>query len=230
MPALRHIELVICDCDGTLTDSLGAISDTFRQVLAERGLPPIERQVVERYVGLPLAALFHDLLPDLLPEDKHALQRDYQRLYPGVAAGRTPLFAGVRAALVTLHDRGLRLALATGKSLAGVRRFLAEEALEGTFEAVRCADTAAHPKPYRDMVEEILRSTGVAPHAAVMVGDTPFDIQMGRAAGVVTCGVATGGFTAAELAAHGPTLLLPRFTDLVTELPMRAGTAGDRAV
>jgi phosphoglycolate phosphatase len=222
MSALHHIELVICDCDGTLADSLGAITETFHQVLAARGLPQIDREVVGRYVGLPLESLFHDLLPELSPEAKHALRLEYKRLYPGIAAGRTPLFAGVRAALATIHDRGLRLAMATGKSLAGVRRFLAEEGLEETFEAVRCADTAARPKPYRDMVEEILLETGVEPHAAVMVGDTPFDIQMGRDAGVVTCGVASGGFTAAELAVHGPTLLLPRFTDLVDRLPCRS--------
>ena len=226
MPALPHIKLVICDCDGTLADSLGAITETFRQVLAARDLPPIDRRLVERYVGLPLEALFHDLLPDLSPQEKDAMRLDYKRLYPGIAAGRTPLFSGVRAALATIQGRGLRLAMATGKSLAGVRRFLAEEGLEGTFEAVRCADTAARPKPYGDMVEEILLETGIEPNAAVMVGDTPFDIQMGRAAGVVTCGVASGGFTATELAAHGPTLLFERFTDLVAELPMRAGSAG----
>jgi phosphoglycolate phosphatase len=230
MSTLRHIELVICDCDGTLADSLGAITETFHQVLAARTLPPIDRRVVERYVGLPLEALFHDLLPDLEPEEKEALRLDYKRLYPGVAAGRTPLFTGVRAALATIHDRGLRLAMATGKSLAGVRRFLAEEELEGTFESVRCADTAARPKPHGDMVEEILMETGVDPHAAVMVGDTPFDIQMGRAAGVATCGVTSGGFTAAELAAHDPTLLLPRFTDLVAELPTRIDTMGEMAL
>jgi phosphoglycolate phosphatase len=230
MSPLRHIELVICDCDGTLADSLGAITETFRQVLAARDLPPIDRQVVQRYVGLPLDALFHDLLPDLSPDDKHALQLDYRRLYPRVAAGRTPLFVGVRRALTTIQGRGLRLAIATGKSLAGLRRFLAEEALEGTFEAVRCADTVARPKPHRDMVEEILLETGVEPGAAIMVGDTPFDIQMGHAAGVVTCGVATGAFTADELATHSPTLLLPSFTDLVAELPTRTGTTGEMAV
>jgi phosphoglycolate phosphatase len=227
---LRDIELVICDCDGTLADSLAAITETFAQVLAAHGLPPIDRRVVQRYVGLPLHVLFDDLLPGLSPDERHALRLDYRRRYPQVASGRTPLFDGVRVALAAIQDRGLRLAMATGKSLAGARRFLSEETLEGTFEALRCADTAARPKPHRDMVEEILRETGVEAHAAVMVGDTPFDIQMGHDAGVITCGVATGGFTATELAAYGPTLLLPCFTDLVAELPAGRGTAGDTTV
>jgi len=226
MPALHDIELVICDCDGTLVDSLAAITETFRQVLADRSLPPVAREVVQRYVGLPIQALFDERLPDLSDEERLALQLAYRRLYPRLAAGRTPLFAGVRDALTAIRGRGLRLAIATGKSLAGVRRFLAEESLERTFEAVRCADTAARPKPYGDMVEEILGETGVAARCAVMVGDTPFDIQMGQAAGVATCGVTTGGFTAAELAEHHPTLLLPRFTDLVARLPSAANGAG----
>jgi len=218
MSSLHDIELVICDCDGTLVDSLAAISETFRQVLAAHGLPSIERAVVQRYVGLPAE------------EQRHTLQLAYRQLYPQIAAGQTPLFDGVRGALAELRRRGVRLAIATGKSLAGVRRFLAEESLEGTFEAVRCADTAARPKPYGDMVEEILQETGVAPRRAVMVGDTPFDIQMGRAAGVATCGVTTGGFTSAELAEHQPTLLLPRFTDLVAWLPRTANGTGGASV
>ena len=230
MPALPHIELVICDCDGTLVDSLAAISETFRQVLAAHGLPSIERAVVQRYVGLPVRALFDERLPELTEEQRHTLQLAYRQLYPQIAAGQTPLFDGVRGALAKLRRRGVRLAIATGKSLAGVRRFLAEESLEGTFEAVRCADTAARPKPYGDMVEEILQETGVAPRRAVMVGDTPFDIQMGRAAGVATCGVTTGGFTSAELAEHQPTLLLPRFTDLVAWLPSTANGTGGASV
>jgi phosphoglycolate phosphatase len=227
MPPLDHIQLVICDCDGTLVDSLAAITETFRRVLADHDLPPVEREVVQRYVGLPLQALFDERLPDLNDEERRALRLAYRQLYPRLAAGRTPLFAGVRDALAAIRGRGLRLAIATGKSVAGVRRFLAEESLDGVFEAVRCADTAARPKPYRDMVEEILLETGVEPRCAVMVGDTPFDIQMGHAAGVMTCGVTTGGFTAAELAEHQPTILLSRFTDLVGRLPHHAdGTGG----
>ena len=175
-----------------------------------------------------MRALFDERLPHLSEGQRHTLQMAYKQLYPQIAAGRTPLFDGVRGALAELRSRGVRLAIATGKSLAGVRRFLAEESLEGTFEAVHCADTVARPKPYRDMVDEILLETGVAPDGAVMVGDTPFDIQMGHAAGVATCGVTTGGFTAAELATHQPSVLLPRFTDLVALLS-RDGNGGDVA-
>lgn len=212
---LPPIDLVICDCDGTLVDSHFAIVDTFNRALAEIGLPPAEARQVGRYVGLPLEALFGDLLPELDGAGRDRLQTAYRRLYPVVAAGRTPLFPGVRDGLERLTGRGLRLAIATGKSLAGVRRFLAEARLEATFEAVGCGDTAARPKPYPDMVEDVLAATGVAPERAVVVGDTPYDIEMGRAAGVATCAVTTGGFTAAELAVSRPTLLLSTFVQLV---------------
>jgi len=212
------IELVICDCDGTLVDSLFAITETFRLAAADCGLPPVAVDTVGRYVGLPLDALFRDLLPDVDGAARKGLEACYRELYPRVAAGRTPLFPGVRAALERLQGRGLRLAMATGKSLAGVERFLAEEGFEAIFEAVRCADTAARPKPYPDMVAELLGETGVAPEAALMVGDTPFDLEMGHGAGVATCGVATGGFTAAELARHRPAMLLHSFADLPAAL------------
>ncbi len=210
---------MICDCDGTLVDSLFAISETFRLAAADCGLEPVAVERVGRYVGLPLDALFRDLLPQVNGAARRRLEGRYRELYPQVAAGRTPLFPGVRATLKRLQEGGLRLAMATGKSLAGVQRFLAEEGLETTFEAVRCADTAARPKPYPDMVQELLVETGVAPQAALMVGDTPFDLEMGHAAGVATCGVTTGGFTAAELARHRPAMLLRSFADLHRLLP-----------
>jgi len=214
------IELVICDCDGTLVDSLFAITETFRLAAADCGLPAVAVETVGRYVGLPLDALFRDLLPHVDGVARQGLEARYRELYPRVAAGRTPLFPGTRAALEQLQGRGLRLAMATGKSLAGVERFLAEEGFETTFEAVRCADTAARPKPYPDMVAELLAETGVAPAAALMVGDTPFDLEMGHTAGVATCAVATGGFTAAELARQRPAMLLRSFADLPGILPL----------
>ncbi len=212
---LPPIDLVICDCDGTLVDSHFAIVETFNRTLAEIGLPPADARRVGRYVGLPLETLLDDLLPELDSDGRERLQSTYRRLYPTVAAGRTPLFPGVRDGLERLTGRGLRLAIATGKSLAGVRRFLVEERLEATFEAVGCGDTAARPKPYPDMVDDVLAATGVAPERAVVVGDTPYDIKMGCAAGVATCAVTTGGFTAEELAVSRPTLLLSTFVELV---------------
>ncbi|RMF83934.1 MAG: HAD family hydrolase [Nitrospirae bacterium] len=220
-PTLGAVELVICDCDGTLADSLFAITETFRLALAEVGWrAPVERAAVARYVGLPLARLFEELLPGAEAATRARLESAYRRRYPEVAAGRTPLFPGVREALGRLAARGLRLALATGKSRAGVDRFLAESGL--AFEAIRCADTAAHPKPHPAMVEEILEETGVAPARALMVGDTPYDLEMAHAAGVASCGVASGGFTREELAACGPALLLDRFA----QLPEALGGAG----
>jgi len=53
-----------------------------------------------------------------------------------------------------------------------------------------------------------------------MVGDTPFDLEMGHGAGVATCAVATGGFTAAELACRRPAMLLRSFADLPGLLPL----------
>ncbi len=53
-------------------------------------------------------------------------------------------------------------------------------------------------------MEELLAVTGVAPACVVAVGDTPYDIAMGRAAGIATCAVTPGGCTAAELTASQP--------------------------
>lgn len=208
--------LVVFDVDGTLVDSQAQILAAMAAAFAELGRPPPPRAAALAVVGLSLPlALARLAPPGLAAGGLERMAAAYRRAFAAErAAGAAPLYPGAVAALDALAARpGLQLGIATGKSRRGLRHLLDEHGLGGRFATLHCADD--HPsKPDPAMLNAALAATGVAAGRALMVGDTTFDIAMGRAAGVHTLGVTWGYHPAAELAAAGAGALVAGFAAL----------------
>jgi phosphoglycolate phosphatase len=196
------MKLVIFDCDGTLIDSQHNITAAMSHAFASHGLAAPPTHKVLSVVGLSLAEAFTVLAPDETPELRRSLVEFYRSAH---AEGRLqrldePLYPGVREAISELVERGdVLLGIATGKSRRGVARLLEREGWHGTFLTIQTADD--HPsKPHPSMIMAALAEAGVSADAAVMVGDTSFDMAMARSASVGALGV-TWGY-------HRPDLLL----------------------
>ena len=103
------------------------------------------------------------------------------------------------------------LGIATGKSRRGLTGLLAAHGLTELFVTTQVADD--HPsKPHPAMLLAAVAQAGVAPQDAVIIGDTSFDMDMGRAAGTRRLGVSWGYHPIAALtAAEG---LIDRFDDV----------------
>jgi len=198
--------VVILDCDGTLVDSQGHIAAVFNETIAGFGYEPMAPETVYRVIGLSLDEALSRLLPECSPEVRQRLIHAYRARYAVDVAGKNPLYDGVREFLDAIHREGRWLAMATGKSRAGALRVVAEHGLSHYFALVKTGDVCK-PKPHPEMVVQILDELGLSPDRALMVGDTTFDIQMARDAGVravaVTCG------------AHEPDALLTAGADLI---------------
>lgn len=198
--------LVIFDVDGTLVDSqtdiLAAMTHAFR---SEALAVPSPAQVLA-IVGLSLDVAIARLLPAAEPAGVARLVTAYKDAYMDLraqagAAQSSPLYPGARAVLDRLAgEPGTVLAVATGKSQRGLDKLIEAHGLEGLFASRQVADH--HPsKPHPAMVLAALAETGVPARRAAMVGDTTFDMDMGRAAGVGTIGVAWGYHPASTLRA-----------------------------
>lgn len=206
MTALRF-ELVIFDCDGTLVDSRANIARVMNMALLEEGLAeamPVER--IGGVVGLSLPEAVRVLLPTADEARRQEVILRYKAHYKRLAdAGelRDPLFPGVVEVLERLQHHGVLLAMATGKSMRGVERTLNDHGLGKYFSWLKSADCAPS-KPHPGMVEQILAASGISPPRVLMVGDTEYDILMGRHAGVVTCAVTYGCHPPERLARAAP--------------------------
>lgn len=192
MPDLR---LVIFDVDGTLVDSQTEILAAMTHAFAAEGLPMPERNAVLSIVGLSLDKAFSRLCPDQSPEGRARLVAAYKDAFASLRTDNKemgPLYPGAFEALAAFRAQDHTfLAVATGKSRRGLDKVLERHDLTGVFHSEQVADH--HPsKPHPSMILTAMAETGVMPDAAVMVGDTTFDMDMARAAGIKKVGVAWG--------------------------------------
>jgi phosphoglycolate phosphatase len=120
----------------------------------------------------------------------------------------------LRALLAKLRPRVGLFAVATSDDRDPTIRTLASLGIAGEFADLACADDGFPNKPAPDPVLRLCERLGIAPERAAVVGDSPFDLRMGRAAGVArTIGVLTGVGDLATLAPLAD-IVLPSIEDL----------------
>lgn len=207
--------LAVFDVDGTLVDSQGHILAAMAAAFAAVGAAMPAREAVLGIVGLSLPVAVATLAPGIPAEDRLRLVEAYKDHFADLRRrGATPVFPGAAELLARLAARDdLLLGIATGKSRRGLMHLLDETGWRGHFVTLQVADD--HPsKPDPSMLRAALAETGIAPAAAVMIGDTDYDIAMGRAAGVGTIGVTWGYHPAARLQAAVPGQVVTDFAAL----------------
>ena len=213
--------LAVFDCDGTLVDGQAGVIAAMLAAFAAEGLAAPDPRAVRRIVGLSLAQAMARLAPHSPPAQRDALVESYKRAFRAAReAGELvePLYPGIRELLDALRARGWALAVATGKSRRGLDHCLAMHGLSAHFISLQTADD--HPsKPHPAMLEAALAECGVGPEAAVMIGDTVYDIEMGCAAGVRALGVGWGYHEPAELMVAGAAAVAGNAATLLEMLP-----------
>lgn len=198
--------LAIFDCDGTLADSQVNICRAMEECFVGAQLEPPPRTAIRRIVGLSLVPAIALLLPEGEAALHKAMAEDYKRAFRAMRQdGRLdpePLFDGIAEAIDVLDAGGWLLGVATGKSDRGLNLLLAHHGIDRRFVTLQTADR--HPsKPHPSMIEAAMAEAGAAPETTVMIGDTSFDMAMGRAAGTHALGVAWGYHTAHDLIEAG---------------------------
>ncbi|RMG30447.1 MAG: HAD family hydrolase [Gammaproteobacteria bacterium] len=206
------MRLIVFDWDGTLIDSRDLIVACMQAAIREVDLPPRTDAQVADIIGLGLREAVETLYPEVSAERRAAMIDRYRRHWLA-RQHECRLFPGARETLERLHQAGFLLAVATGKSRAGLERSLQETGLARLFSSTRCADeTASKPDPR--MLHEILGELDVPASAAILVGDTEYDLEMARRAGVAALGVCYGVHEATRLSRHRPLAILDRITRL----------------
>jgi len=197
MPAEASFELLVFDWDGTLVDSTRLIAQAILAAADDLGVPVPDRGLAAHVIGLGMAQALAQVVPGLPREQIGPFAARYHAHYRA-REDAIELFAGVRDALDTLRARGVPMAVATGKTRAGLERSLARTGLGEHFVALRCADQT-QPKPHPAMLLELAAQCGTPVQRMLMVGDTTHDLQMAATAGVAAIGVAYGAHPRAEL-------------------------------
>ena len=209
------MKLYIFDFDGTLGDSRGLIVKTMMDTFDQMG---IERPSVEACIdtiGLPLADCF--IVSAHLSREVGERCADAYRVifHQNNVPGAVTPFDGVLDTLQELHRQGKTLAVATSRRHESLDGLLEGFGITELFSAIIGADDVDHAKPDPEPVNKILKNLGFAPDEAIVVGDAPYDILMGRNAGATTCAVTFGNGKLDELKAAGADYVIDYFPDLL---------------
>ena len=197
---MENIRIMILDFDGTLGDTAGVIVKTMQATIKELGLPSRSDEQCAAMIGLRLI----EIPPVLFPEcelDSEYYASTYRRLFHDFNTdGAVELYPDVLETLVELKKRGIILTIASSRSKASLTEYVSTLGLESVISFVLGADDVKDGKPAPEAVNRTLEKFGFLPEEALVVGDTTFDIQMGKAAGTRTCGVTYGNGSKESLA------------------------------
>ncbi|MBL4607398.1 MAG: HAD-IA family hydrolase [Pseudomonadales bacterium] len=215
----REYDLVVFDWDGTLMDSAAKIVSCMQSAARDEGIIPPGQKEVEEIIGLGLPQALERLFPSESSTVRTVLQAQYSTHYAENDKTHTPFFPGVEEGLAELGRLGYTLAVATGKSRRGLDRVLNNTNVGQFFSGSRCADeTASKPDPL--MLYELMDELACAPERVLMVGDTEYDMEMARNAGVVPVAVSYGVHDVERLHAYHPRYCVDEMSQLIAHLSM----------
>jgi len=203
---------VLFDLDGTLVDSGAIILASFKYAARTVLACDVEEEQIAALVG---GSNLHDQMRVLSPAHVDELVRVY-REHNRPLHDELQAFEGVEELMETLSGQGRKLGIVTAKGRQTVDLAFAVLSLERYFDAVVTADMTDRHKPDPDPVLKALELLESNPVEAAFVGDSPYDIAAGKAAGVFTVAVSWGKIhpeerlleAGADVLVHSPKELL----------------------
>jgi HAD superfamily hydrolase (TIGR01509 family) len=185
---------VIFDVDGTLVDSNDAHARAWVRAFAEHGIT-VAYEPVRRAIGMGGDKLM-PRVSGIEEESKEgqAIAERRKRIFKQDFLPTLRAFPRTRALVSRLKEDGYRLAIASSAKEEELHPLLEIAQVVDLIPIRTSSDDADHSKPDPDIVAAALQRTGCDPDAAVMIGDTPYDIEASRRAAIRAVGLECGGW------------------------------------
>jgi phosphoglycolate phosphatase len=213
-------DIIGFDLDGTLFDTSADLTDALNHALGLLGRPALDLETVTPMIGRGTRFLLQQGLEASGECNPELIERSYPALldfYRGNIAHGTQGYPGLAGAMDVLTSRGAKLAIVTNKMESLAVKLVAELALDHRFACVIGGDTmgAGGAKPSPAGIREMVRRCGGG--RAAFVGDSIFDIEAARNAGIPSIAVSFG-FLAQPVAELGADAVIDHFDELVPTL------------
>ena len=170
---------IVFDIDGTLIDTENAVLSALEDTLAELGRPCPARNDLKFALGIPGETTLAQLgIADTVTANR--LWNGHLKKY----ISSVTVFLGIRSLLEELRAGGYRLGIITSKNRNEYAADFGPSGLAGYFDTVICVDDSPRPKPAPDPVLAYLERTGIRPDEMLYIGDTAYDAECARTAGV----------------------------------------------
>lgn len=211
------LKLVVFDCDGTLVDSQYNIIHCMNQSFSACGLPVPPDPAVRSIIGLNLEQAIHELMTE--KEDLELLHRLVDNYKQAFHAHRLepdhqePLYDGALDVIRQLEAAGVLMAVATGKSMRGLKAVIEMHKLGAYFTSLQTPDHNPG-KPHPQMLEQAMKVVGASPENTYMIGDTSYDMMLAKNAKCTAVGVSWGYHDTEMLQASGADHMIDHYDQL----------------
>jgi pyrophosphatase PpaX len=201
---------VLFDVDGTLIDSAELIADSLEYACRRHLGRTHDREVYYALIGKPAIVQMEILGGDKAPEMMDTAVAYYEDHFE-----LEQPFPGALDTLARLKEFGIRLALVTSKTRMEINPTLERVPLQLYAAVIVTADMTTRPKPNPDPVYLALQTLQIGADHSLFIGDSPYDLQAGRAAGVHTGAATWGPHPRAVLEAEGPEFMFNGYRDIL---------------
>ncbi|MGD9765525.1 MAG: HAD family hydrolase [Candidatus Binatia bacterium] len=193
------VDGVILDVDGTLVDSNDAHAHAWVEAFSAHGVEaPYQR--VRRLIGKGGDKLLAEVAGiDHESALGRAIEETRRTIFIERYAPHLKPCPGARALLQRLREDGLRLAVATSAKAAELQVLLQRAEVADLIDTATSSDDAERSKPDPDIVVAALRRARLEVHRAVMIGDTPYDVEAATRVGLRIVGLRSGGWSDDDL-------------------------------
>ena len=203
------------DFDGTIACTIPAILHASEKMLGMHGYG-LDPEIVKRNFGLSLPEAFRCFANDDSIDDKTIEQMvvEFNDIYRSECEPLIELFDGVAETLERIHNAGVVVLIASNNIRSVLNRLTTRLNIAQHFDGIICADDVTNTKPAPDIALLALERYGIKGKEALVVGDSTYDMDMGREAGCHLCGVAFGSHTAEMLREKGAKYIIEHFSEL----------------
>ena len=190
---------ILLDIDGTLVDSNDANARCWMEALLTHGLE-INYIKLREAVGMGGDNLLPKLAHlDAESEQGKAISETRSQILKSKYMPDLKAFPHVKELLTRFHDDGYQLVVATSAKLDEAEALLALTGARALIGEIATTEDAQNSKPDPDILHAALQKSGLSAEEVIMIGDTPYDVEAARKAGLPTIGVRCGGWSAPDL-------------------------------
>ena len=187
---MKKISLIVYDFDGTLVDTLADIADSVNLALAEMNLTTLNRETIRGNIGNGVGNLMTRSLINSGCDDIDTAVSLFRKHYNHHLSDQTDFYPNGRE--VVQHFADKKNAILSNKPVAFIAKILEALNFLQPFDLILGGDSLDAQKPDPKGLQRLMSKFNCPAKQVLMVGDDTIDIETGKQAGVLTCGVTYG--------------------------------------
>ena len=209
---MKKISLIVYDFDGTLVDTLADITDSVNLALAEMNLNTLNRETIRGNIGNGVVNLMIRSLIDSGCNDVETAVSLFRKHYNYHLLDQTDFYPNGRE--IVEHFSAKKNAILSNKPVTFIEKILEALNFLKPFDFILGGDSLNVKKPDPKGLQFLMSKLNCPASQVLMVGDGTIDIETGKQAGVITCGVTYGFCDSDSLRDSKPDYLIDNLSKL----------------